>query len=69
MEDFCQNVGRLVINYRTLQHCKPRRKEYANLHGKELCLLQTMVDASVYALDFWPSCAMDTRRKIKFKGS
>ena len=25
------------MNYRTLQHCKPRRKEHANLHRKQPC--------------------------------
>ena len=32
VEYFRQKVVRLLMNYRTLQHCKPRRKEHANLH-------------------------------------
>ena len=38
VEYFRQKVVRLLMNYRTLQHCKPRRKEHANLHGKPPCL-------------------------------
>ena len=38
VEYFRQKVVRLLINYRTLQHCKPRGKEHANLHGKPPCL-------------------------------
>ena len=44
-----QKVVSLLINYRTLQHWKPRRKEHANLNGKQPCLFSTILDPSAFA--------------------